>query len=234
MFDVFQMKTGRFTPLTEEQLATLTEPQLAAYSSLVTAVDDVSAVYAEHEAAVVANRAAADALTEAQAAHAKAPKWTRLDEVRSQIEQTRPGYLAKNGLSLTKVDPSIGAALNAAQQAHVDCQIRLQAAADRRPTVNGALSIALRNWQNATMQTITQEQLVRQHLASETQLRADRAAGRVPERATPQIANSAIDRFAFYTKAHGRGTGGGRSFGRGGPGGSYPPSMRGRTLPPKE
>jgi hypothetical protein len=235
MFDVYDSKC-HFTPLTDEQLATLTEPQLAAYNGLVTAVDDVSAVYAEHEAAISANRAAADALTAAQAAHAKAPKWTRLDEVRSQIEQTRPGYLAKNGLSLTVVDPSISAALNAARQAHVDCQIRLQAAADRRPTVNGNLAIALQRWQNATAQTITQEQLVRAHLAGETQHRADVAAGRVPERAQPRIANSKIDQFAYYTKQHGRGTGGGRAFGRSLVEGQkvFGPAFHGRDLPPKE
>ena len=39
-----------------------------------------------------------------------------------------------------------------------------------------------------------------------------------------------IDEFAFYTRAHGRGTGGGRAFGRG----AYGPAMRGRTILPKE
>jgi hypothetical protein len=229
MMQVFDSK-GRFTPLSGDQFAILTEPQIGAYSSLVTAVDDVATVYAEHEAAIAANRAAADALTTAQAAHAKAPKWTRLDEVRSQIEQSRPGYLARSGLSLTKVDPSIGAALNQARQAHSDCQIRLQQAADRRSAVNGALALALRAWQVATSQTITQEQLVRAHLAGETQHRADVAAGRVPEREQPRIANSKIDQFAYYTKQHGRGAGGGRAFGRG----AFGPSMRGRTITPKE
>ncbi len=231
---VFEIKTGKFMPLTPEQLATLTEPQLAAYNGLAAAVADVAAVYAEHEAAVAANRAAADALAAAEAAYAQAPKWTRLDEARVLMEQSRPGYLAKNGLSLTVVDPSIGIELNRARQAHVDCQIRLQRAADQRLPANRNVGLALQAWQNATAETISQEQLVRAHLAGETQLRADRAAGRVPERAQPRIANSKIDQFAYYTKQHGRGTGGGRAFARPLVEGQkvFGPAFHGRALPP--
>ncbi len=226
---VYDMKTRKFTPLSEEQRATLNPEQLAAYSGLEAAVDNLAAADTELEAAVTANRAAGEALHEAQAVQKASPKWSRLDEVRAMIAQTRPDTL-KKAAPLTVVDPSISAAVNRAMATQADCQMRLNAAADRRRVCNGRVNLALSRWQNATQQTITQEQLIRQHLASETQLRADRAAGRVPERATPHL-GSAIDAFAYYTKAHGRGTGGGRSFARGGPGGSYPPSMRGRTIP---
>ncbi len=224
---VFDMKTRKFTPLSDEQRATLNDEQLAAYSGLEVAVENLAAADTELENAVTAHRAAGEALTDAQAVQAKAPKWSRLDEVRLMAARNRPDTLKA---PLTVVDPSISAAVIRATATQADCQMRLNAAVDRRRVCDGRVNMALSRWQSATQQTITQEQLIRQHLASETQLRADRAAGRVPERATPHL-GSAIDAFAYYTKAHGRGTGGGRSFARGGPGGSYPPSMRGRTIP---
>ncbi len=233
---VYDFKTNLFTPLTPEQQATLTEPQLAAYNDLAVAVAERDTVYGEHDNAIAANAAAADALAVAEAAQAKAPKWTRLDEARALIEQSRPGYLAKNGLSLTVVDPAVGIAFNKARQHHVDCQIRLQRAADQRPVANRRVGLAAQAWLNATQATITREELTRQFLAGETQLRKDRAEGRVPEPATPRIANSKIDQFAFYTKAHGRGTGGGRAFGRSLVEGQkvFGPSYQGRVLAPKE
>ena len=41
MFDIFELKTGKLTPLTEPQRATLNEEQLAAYNDLAAAVADL-------------------------------------------------------------------------------------------------------------------------------------------------------------------------------------------------
>jgi hypothetical protein len=226
--DVFEMKSGRFTPLTEEQRATLSEPQLAAYVDLESAAIDLTNATAEYESAVPAMRAANDALREAEAAQAKAPRWSRIDEVRRMIAQSRgPEYLEK--FPLTVVDPSIGAAVIEGHRVQADCQQRLQQAATRQRECRHRVAMRLQRWQSATMQTISQEQLIRQHLAHENQLRKDRAEGRGPERAQPRL-GSKVDEFAYYTRAHGRGTGGGRAFGRG----AYGPSMRGRSILPKE
>ena len=226
--DVFEIKTGKFSPLNKSQQATLNEEQLAAYTDLASAVADLADATAEYESALPAMRAANDALREAEAVQAKSPKWTRIDETRRMIAQSRgPEYLAK--FPLTVVDPSIGAAVIEGHRVQSDCQQRLQQATNRQRECRHRVAMSLQRWQNATMQTITQEQLVRQHLAHETQLRKNRVEGRGPERATPRL-GSKVDEFAFYTRAHGRGTGGGRAFGRG----AYGPAMRGRTILPKE
>ena len=128
---VYDMKTRKFTPLSEEQRATLNPEQLAAYSGLEAAVDNLAAADTELEAAVTANRAAGEALHEAQAVQKASPKWSRLDEVRAMIAQTRPDTL-KKAAPLTVVDPSISAAVNRAMATQADCQMRLNAAADRR------------------------------------------------------------------------------------------------------
>ena len=226
--DIFELKTGKLTPLTESQQASLNEEQLAAYNDLASAVADLADATAEYESAVPAMRAANDALREAEAVQAKSPKWTRIDETRRMIAQSRgPEYLEK--FPLTVVDPSIAEAVVEGHRVQSDCQQRLQQATIRQRDCRARVARSLQRWQNATMQTITQEQLVRAHLASETQLRKDRAEGRSPQRAQPRL-GSRIDEFAYYTRAHGRGTGGGRAFGRG----AYGPSMRGRTILPKE
>lgn len=228
--DVFKNKI--FVPLSEEQLAALTDEQLAAYSGLAAAVDNLAAADTEFENAVTAHRAAGEALSAARAVEKASPKWSRLDEVRSMIAQKRPDTL-KNVAPLTVVDPSIAAAVIRAVAAQGDCERRVAAAQDRRRVCNSRVNVAQGRWQDATRQTISQEQLVRSHLASEIELQKDRAEGRVPGRAVPHL-GSAIDAFAYYTKAHGRGTGGGRSFARPsarGVQGSFGPHMRGYTIP---
>ncbi len=225
--DVFELKTGKLTPLSEEQQATLNEEQLAAYIDLESAVADLDAARAEYESALPAMRAANDALREAEAVQAKSPKLTRIDLVRSMIVQSRPGYLEK--FPLTVVDPKIGEAVIEGHRVQTDCYQRLQQATTRQRECRARVARSLQRWQQATMQTISREQLVRQHLANETQLRKDRAEGRAPQPAPPRL-GSKVDEFAYYTRAHGRGTGGGRAFGRG----AYGPAMRGRSVLPKE
>lgn len=127
--------------------------------------------------------------------------------------------------------------LNDARLVYSEAQRRLKAAHDRQHDCRVRVTQTLRNWQIASMTMVTTEQLLRQHLASETQLRKDRAEGRAPPRVQPRRLGSAIDSFAFHTKNMGRSAGGGRAFARPsaqGVQGSFPPSMRGRTLAPKE
>ena len=223
--DVFELKTGKLTPLSEEQQATLNEEQLAAYFNLESAVADLDAATAEYESALPAMRAANDALREAEAAQAKSPKLTRIDLVRSMIAQSRPGYLEK--FPLTVVDPKIGEAVIEGHRVQTDCYQRLQQATIRQRECRARVALMLSRWQQATMQTISREQLVRQHLAHEAQLRKDRAEGRAPQRTQPRL-GSKIDEHAFYTRAHGQGAGGGRAYGRG----AFLPAMRGRTIAP--
>jgi hypothetical protein len=100
---------------------------------------------------------------------------------------------------------------------HAECLLRYRQANERMLTARGRFNLALRDWQNATTQTITPDQLIRSHIDAETKLRADVKEGRVSPRKSPdQPGPSAIDQFAFYTKTTGRRPGGGGSFRRGG------------------
>jgi hypothetical protein len=117
-----------------------------------------------------------------------------------------------------------------AQRNLIGTQLRVQRATDGQREARGRVALALEKFQRATMQTCTPEQLVRQHIESENQLRADRAAGKIPPRGAQRRLGSEVDRFAFYTRANGRGAGGGRAFARG----AAPASLRGRTIVPKE
>ncbi len=234
MFDVFQMKTGVFTPLTEEQQATLTDEQRAAYDDLAASAADLTAATGELDSAIPAMKSASDALRAAEEAQRAAPKWSRIDEARRMMLASRPDLLKDKKIApLTVVDPSIGATLIQVQRDQADALARLRTAESRQRECRGRVALALQRWQNSTNQTITQEQLVRAHLAGETKLRADRAAGLVPPRAQPRL-GSAIDSFAYHTRQMGRGAGGGRAFARQstqGAQGSFPPSWRGRTIP---
>jgi hypothetical protein len=102
-----------------------------------------------------------------------------------------------------------------AQRRVMDSQMRSARAADAQRAARGNVALALEKFQRATMQTQTPEQLIRQHLESEAQLRADRAAGKIAPRGGQRRLGSAIDAYAFYTKASGRGAGGGAAFRRG-------------------
>ena len=87
--DVFEMRTGKFTPLNDTQLATLNDEQRGAYTDLKSAVSHLDAANAEAENAIAANRAAVAALHDAEAAEAKKPRWTQLDELRKTQAQWR-------------------------------------------------------------------------------------------------------------------------------------------------
>jgi hypothetical protein len=60
--DVFEMKTGRFTPLDSETLASLSEPQANAYSELSAAVEAQASADAEVENARADNDGAVKTL----------------------------------------------------------------------------------------------------------------------------------------------------------------------------
>jgi hypothetical protein len=117
-----------------------------------------------------------------------------------------------------------------AQRVLVDSQMRCARATDRQREARGNLGFALERFQRATMQTQTQEQLIRQHIENENQLRADRVAGKIPQRGGERRLGSAVDSFAYHTRATGRGAGGARAFARK----AFPPSMRGRVIPKGE
>ena len=102
-----------------------------------------------------------------------------------------------------------------AQRRLVEVQLRCARATDRQRKARGNVALALEKFQRATMQTCTPEQLVRQHIESENQLRADRAAGKIAPRGGQRRLGSAIDSFAYHTRAMGRGAGGGAAFRRG-------------------
>jgi hypothetical protein len=102
-----------------------------------------------------------------------------------------------------------------AQRRLVEVQLRCARATDRQRKARGNVALALAAFQKATMQTQTQEQLIRQHIESENQLRADRVAGKIPQRGGQRRLGSAIDAFAYYTRATGRSAGGGAAFRRG-------------------
>ena len=89
---IFEMKTGKFTPLSDAQLATLTAEQLGAYTDLKSAVAQLDGANAEAENAIAANRAAVDLLHAAEAAEAKRPKRTFLDELRASQRQWKEDH----------------------------------------------------------------------------------------------------------------------------------------------
>ncbi|MGD0076855.1 MAG: hypothetical protein ABSD31_21395 [Candidatus Binataceae bacterium] len=100
---------------------------------------------------------------------------------------------------------------------NAECLHRYRQASERQLVARGRFNLALRDWENATMQTVSPDQLIRSHIDAETKLRADVKAGLVSPRKTPdQPGPSAIDRLAFYSKNSGRRPGGGNSFRRGG------------------
>lgn len=62
MIELFEMKTGKFTPLDDETLATLSEPQAKAYGELKDAVAALSDADAEVGNARTHNAACVEAL----------------------------------------------------------------------------------------------------------------------------------------------------------------------------
>jgi hypothetical protein len=153
-----------------------------------------------------------------------------------QVEAPAPeslqnfGALHANGNAPAKATPRSVLSVNEAQRALTESHVRMARATDAQRTARGNVALALEKFQRATMQTCTPDQLIKRHLASEAQLRVDRAAGKVAPRGGQRRLGSAIDAYAFYTKASGRGAGGGRAFGRK----AFPASMRGRVIPKSE
>lgn len=113
-----------------------------------------------------------------------------------------------------------------AQRLLAESQVRCAQATERQLVARSKVATALAAFQKATMQTMTFEQLARQHIESENQLRADRAAGKIAPRGGQRRLGSAVDSFAYHTRATGRSAGGGRAFSRK----AYPASMRGRVI----
>lgn len=102
-----------------------------------------------------------------------------------------------------------------AQRRLVEVQMRCARATDRQRKARGNVALALEKFQRATMQTQTQSDLIRQHIESENEQRRLRAEGKLPQRGGHRRLGSEIDRFAFATRAMGRGAGGGGAFRRG-------------------
>ena len=86
---VFEFKTGKFTPLSADVLAKFNPEQRAAYDGLASVVAELNAANMEVEDSATANRAALSDLHTAEAAEAKRPKYTQLDEHRKAIAQWR-------------------------------------------------------------------------------------------------------------------------------------------------
>jgi hypothetical protein len=85
MMQVMEMKTGKFTPLSDEQLATLNPEQLAAYSELEAATSALTGIDSDIEVLVERSRQAQAAVTVAQEQEAKRPKYTATQAARDAI-----------------------------------------------------------------------------------------------------------------------------------------------------
>lgn len=80
---------GRFMPLSDDQLATLTQEQRDAYYALKSAADDLVQADSWFSICLADNRRAVEMLREAEALEAKKPKWTAIDEARAMMQQWR-------------------------------------------------------------------------------------------------------------------------------------------------
>lgn len=208
--NLFEQKTGVFVPLTPDQLNTLSDTQHSAYDSVVAAWDELTAANAEATDARAHNQQCVKALDEAHAAEAKRRKWTPLDEVRAMIAAGPTGAGGKR----PEPAPEPNTDVQDAQAALTESHVWLRSAAARQSEARGAVALAVQHWQVAVGGTQSHSDLVREHLKSENEQRAARVAGRIPERGRP--GPSAIDQYAYYTRATGRSSGGSRSFARGG------------------
>ncbi|HUE11652.1 MAG TPA: hypothetical protein VMQ54_11965 [Steroidobacteraceae bacterium] len=86
---IFEMKTGRFTPLPDDVLAKFNDEQRAAYDGLASVVAELNAANVEVENSAAANRVVLSDLHAAEAAEAARPKHTFLDELRASQAQWR-------------------------------------------------------------------------------------------------------------------------------------------------
>ena len=196
---------------------------------LAWAVADLSAATAEYESAVPAMRAAADALREAEAVQAKSPKWTRIDEARRMIAQSRGRNISKSfrSQSLTRAS---------GQRLSRDIvSSRSVSSGYSRPRTGNVIAERASPGVCNDGRTPPCRRSPENSWCGRTWPPKPNYEKIVPKAAAPQRAQprlgSKVDEFAYYTRAHGRGTGGGRrAFGRG----AYGPSMRGRTIAAKE
>ena len=90
---VFEFKTGKFTPLSDDVLAKFNPEQRAAYDGLASIVAELNAANVEVEDSATANRAALSDLRAAEAAEARRPKHTFLDELRASQAQWRRDHV---------------------------------------------------------------------------------------------------------------------------------------------
>jgi hypothetical protein len=153
--------------------------------------------------------------------------------VTGSVETTEP----TDQVNGTPLEPVPTLTVPAANQNLTNARLELRCAYDLQRELRGRVQLALAQWMRATVRTPTQEELTRAYLASETEQRRLVAAGLVPPRPQEQRRlGSAVDRFAYYTKSHGRSAGGGRAFARPLVEGQrvFGPAFHGRDLPPKE
>jgi hypothetical protein len=110
-----------------------------------------------------------------------------------------PEPVEPEGMTEAEVIP-LPLSVAAAQRRLIESQVRLRTAIDRQRECRGRIGIAIQKWQQAIGAIVTAEDNVRQHLASEAQKRADRAAGRIPARSgRARPGPSVIDQIAAGT-----------------------------------
>jgi hypothetical protein len=102
-----------------------------------------------------------------------------------------------------------------AQARAVETQMRVARSIERQKDRRGRVAVALQRFQRATSASTNFESLAREHIRASNEERADRVAGKIPQRGAQRRFGSAVDAYAFYTKASGRGAGGGEAFRRG-------------------
>lgn len=107
----------------------------------------------------------------------------------------------------------------------VASQLRCQRATDQQRECRGRVAVALAAFQRATSATVTQEQLIREHLKSEQARRKERIESGGPQVPTRRL-GSTVDAVAFYSRNAGRSAGGGNAFRRG----AAPDYKRGQTI----
>jgi len=90
--DVFEFRTGKFTPLTDDVLAKFNDEQRSSYDELKSAITKLDGAKGEAAAAIDANRSAVSTLHAAEAAEAKKPKYTFLDALRDSQQQYRKDH----------------------------------------------------------------------------------------------------------------------------------------------
>jgi hypothetical protein len=154
--------------------------------------------------------------------------------VTGSVETTEP----TDQVNGTPLEPVPTLTVPAANQNLTNARLELRCAYDLQRLYRGRVQQALAQWMRATVRTPTQEEVTRAYLAGEVEQRRLRAEGKLPS-SSPQEQRrlgSAIDRFAYYTKSHGRSAGGGRAFARPLVEGQrvFGPAFHGRDLPPKE